>query len=100
MLDHRALAAHVLRALASAQSRGRLVRLDELAPALDVRREDVRKVVTQLDAEGHVDAMRMRLTMTGLALAASMRDCKLASARGKPAAGSYGNPPRPLARVA
>jgi DNA-binding IscR family transcriptional regulator len=81
MIDHRAVAAHVLRNLASAQSRGRLVRLDELALAIGVRREDVRDVVTQLDAEGHVDAKRMRLTMTGLALAASMRECKLAAPR-------------------
>jgi DNA-binding IscR family transcriptional regulator len=81
MIDHRAVAAHVLRNLASAQSRGRLVRLDELALAIGVRREDVRDVVTQLDAEGHVDGKRMRLTMTGLALAASMRECKLAAPR-------------------
>jgi hypothetical protein len=81
MLDHRAVAAHVLRTLASAQSRGRLVRLDELALAIGVRREDVRDVVTQLHAEGHADALRLRLTMSGLALAASMRECKLAPPR-------------------
>lgn len=81
MLDHRAVAAHVLRNIAAAQSKGRLVRLDELALQIGVRREDVRDVVSQLHAEGHVDAMRMRLTMTGLALAASMRECKLAAPR-------------------
>jgi hypothetical protein len=81
MIDTRALAAHVLRALASAQSRGRLVRTDELALSIGVRRDDVRYVITQLHAEGHVDAERMRLTMTGLALAASMRECKLAQVR-------------------
>lgn len=75
--DPRPLAAHVLRHLARAQSLGRLVRLDELAGDLGVRREDVRDVVRRLHAEGHVDAQRMRLTMTGLALAASMKDCKL-----------------------
>lgn len=81
MIDHRAVAAHVLRALAAAQSRGRLVRSDELASQLGVRREDVRDVVSQLHAEGHVDALRMRLTMSGLAVAASMRECKLAEPR-------------------
>lgn len=73
----RALAAHVVRRLAYAQSRGRLVRLDELAAEIGVRREDVRHVVARLHSEGHVDVQRMRLTMTGLALAAAMKDCKL-----------------------
>jgi Mn-dependent DtxR family transcriptional regulator len=77
----RPVAAHVLRHLARAQSRGRLVRLDELACDIGVRREDVRSAVTSLHAEGHVDAQRMRLTMTGLALAAAMRECKIREPR-------------------
>lgn len=86
-LDLHAVAAHILRYLAGEQSRGRLVRLDEIACAIGVRRADVRRVVTSLHAEGHVDAQRMRLTMTGLALAASMRDLPLRAARvAKPAA--------------
>lgn len=75
------VAAHVLRHLARAQSRGRLVRLDELATEIGVRREDVRDVVSSLHAEGHVDAQRMRLTLSGFAVAASMRDCKLREPR-------------------
>jgi DNA-binding GntR family transcriptional regulator len=71
------IAAHVLRHLARSQMRGRPVRLDELARAIGVRREDVRHVVTRLHHEGHVDVRRMRLTMTGLALAVAMRECKL-----------------------
>jgi Mn-dependent DtxR family transcriptional regulator len=81
LLDRKALAANVLRHLARAQSRGRLVRLDELASEIGVRREDVRDVVTDLHAEGHVDAKRMKLTMTGLAIASSMRECKLRDVR-------------------
>lgn len=81
MIDHKAIAAHVLRHLAAAQSKGRLVRLDELAMTIGVRREDVRDVVAQLHTEGHVDAARLRLTMTGLAIAACMRECKLAAPR-------------------
>lgn len=80
-VDRKATAGHVLRHLAKAQSRGRLVRLDELASDMGVRREDVRDVVSSLHAEGHVDAKRMKLTMTGLALASAMRECKLRSAR-------------------
>ena len=71
------IAAHVLRNLARAQMKGRPVRLDELARSIAVRRDDVRHVVTQLHREGHVDVRRMRLTMTGLALAVAMRECKL-----------------------
>lgn len=77
----KAVAAHVLRHLARAQSRGQLVRLDELACEIGVRREDVRHAVTSLHAEGHVDAQRMKLTMTGFAIAASMRECKLRETR-------------------
>lgn len=80
-LDIKAVAARVLRHLAHEQSRGRLVRLDELARAVGVRRGDVRQVVASLHAEGHVDAQRMRLSMTGLALAASMREFKLREPR-------------------
>lgn len=80
-LDLKAIAARILRHLAHEQSRGRLVRLDELACTIGVRRGDVRRVVTSLDAEGHVDAQRMRLTMTGLALVASMRAFELRGPR-------------------
>jgi hypothetical protein len=81
LLVRKAVAAHVLRHLARAQSRGRLVRVDELACEIGVRREDVRHAVTSLHAEGHVDAQRMKLTMSGLAIASSMRECKLREVR-------------------
>lgn len=81
VLDRKAIAAHVLRHLANAQARGRMARLDELAMEVGVRRTDVREVVSQLDAEGHVDATRLKLTMTGLVLAASMRATKLRPVR-------------------
>jgi Mn-dependent DtxR family transcriptional regulator len=77
----RPVAAHVLRHLARAQARGRAVRLDELASDIGVRREDVRQAVSSLHSEGHVDAQRMRLTMTGFAIASSMRECKLREPR-------------------
>ena len=81
VLDLKAIAAHVLRALARAQLRGQLVRLDELAREVGVRKADVRLIVSTLHAEGHVDATRMKLTLTGLALAASMRDSRLRATR-------------------
>jgi len=81
LLVRKAVAAQILRHLARAQSRGQLVRLDELACDIGVRREDVRDVVASLHAEGHVDAQHMKLTMTGFAIAASMRECKLRNTR-------------------
>lgn len=78
---HRNVAAHVLRTLAVAQARGRVMHLDDVAGAIGVRHDDVREVVTRLHQEGHVDAKRMRLTMTGLVLASSMRPCKLNDVR-------------------
>ena len=86
MTNTQAVAAHVLRHLARAQSKGRLMHLDMLASDIGVRREDVRDVVSSLHEEGHVDAKRMKLTLSGFAIAASMRDCRLAMARAIPAA--------------
>jgi transcription initiation factor IIE alpha subunit len=80
-LDTRSIAAHVIVVLAHAQGLGRTVRLDELASEVGVRKADVRQVVTRLHAEGHADALRLRLTMTGLALATSLASCKLREPR-------------------
>ena len=77
--DSRALAAHVLRVLA--KPRARVLTIDDLAARVDARRDDVRQVVSQLHREGHVDALRMRPTMSGLSLATSMRACKLRDIR-------------------
>jgi hypothetical protein len=62
------LGAHVLQALAQAQSEGGTASLDTLTQALRVRRGDVRRTVSQLHREGFVDALRMRLTLAGFAL--------------------------------
>lgn len=81
------LAAHVLRVLADPHAEGRridlarlceLLGVDESAPAHEgvrektLRREDVRAAITRLDAEGFVDAARMRLTFTGFALGTAL----------------------------
>ena len=84
MIDNHALASHLLVALAHA--RGRLITIRDVADALGVRREDVRAMVTRLHLEGHVDATNLRLTLSGLALAASLDGCKLPSLRSRPAA--------------
>lgn len=84
MIDARALASHVLVALAHA--RGRLVTIRDVAESLGVRREDVRAMVTRLHLEGHVDATNLRLTLSGLAIAASLDGCKLPSLRSRPVA--------------
>jgi hypothetical protein len=88
-----ALATHTLRALLQAHRTRRHLDLDALCSVLGVeaedvpaqdgvrarrlRREDVRDAVRQLDVEGFVDATRMRLTLTGFALATSMAERRL-----------------------
>jgi hypothetical protein len=74
-------AAHVILFLAVEQARGRSVRLDELAEHVGIRRTDARAIVSRLHDEGHVDAVRLRVTMTGLAIAANLRMCKLRDVR-------------------
>jgi Mn-dependent DtxR family transcriptional regulator len=88
LLSSRGVAAHVILGLAAAQARGRTVRLDDLAERIGVRRSDVRAIVSRLHAEGHVDALRLRVTMTGLAIAASLRECKLREPRARPELGA------------
>jgi transcription initiation factor IIE alpha subunit len=77
--DPHALAAHVLRAIA--RPRRRVVTVDEVARTVGARREDVRRIVSRLHQEGFVDALRMRPTMAGLAVATSLRSCKLKDVR-------------------
>ena len=78
-MNSRVLAAHVLRAIA--RPRGRVVTVDDVARTVGARRADVRQVVTRLHQEGFVDALRMRPTLTGLALASALRACKLKDLR-------------------
>jgi Mn-dependent DtxR family transcriptional regulator len=76
------LAAHVLRALAASQEDEdsfSAPTLETLTEELGVRRADVRTTLSALHREGHVDVARMRLTMTGLALATAFNRAPLAS---------------------
>ncbi len=90
-IDNHSLAAHVIRLLGVAQAKGRAARLDELASDLGVRKTDVRDVVSRLHA-GHVDALRMKLTMSGLALAAALSGRKLRSPRRRAQSSSRASP--------
>lgn len=67
VINDQVLALRIVRAIAERQ--GKLTDLRDLAQELGVRRQDVRRVVTKLHIEGFVDALHMRLTMQGLALA-------------------------------
>jgi transcription initiation factor IIE alpha subunit len=80
-IDTKSIAAHVVVTLADAHADGRVLRLDELAADIGVRKADVRHVVTRLHAEGHVDALRLRLTLSGLALATSLGASELPDLR-------------------
>ncbi|MBI5537537.1 MAG: hypothetical protein HY898_32745 [Deltaproteobacteria bacterium] len=63
------LAPYVLQTLAKYQFEGRMCSLDDLAAEIRVRRADLRRTVSALHREGFVDALRMRLTLSGFALA-------------------------------
>ncbi len=87
-LDRQALATHVLRALGRAQVKGRALTIEDVARTLKVRKSDVRAIAAQLDTEGHVDALRLRLTLSGLALATAMEGKRLRPLRPRKAAAS------------
>jgi hypothetical protein len=70
-MNMQALSAHVLAALALAQTEGRRLDLESLTALLRVRRGDVRRAVSALHREGFVDALRMRPTMLGFVLGRS-----------------------------
>lgn len=99
-VEHRVLAAHVLRHLAREQKRGRAVRLDELAKAIEVRQKDVRAAVSKLHAEGYVNAQQMKLSLAGLAVATALEGEKLREIRRPAGAGRTYRLAMPLARVA
>ena len=83
------LSADVLRALYA--SRDERITLDDLCEKVGAnatpirdgirvrapRREDVREIVRRLDEEGFVDALRMKLTLQGFTLAASLTTRRL-----------------------
>jgi hypothetical protein len=71
-MNTQALSAHVLYTLALAQTEGRLANLETLTEALRVRRGDIRRCVSQLDREGYLDALHMRLTLAGFAIARAL----------------------------
>lgn len=67
------LAIYVLRALYRAQSAGRQTSLEEVSLTVGARKADVRSIVSTLHGQGHVDAVRMRLTLSGFAIASALR---------------------------
>jgi hypothetical protein len=65
--DDVVVAVHAMEFMRLAQAEGRRITALDLAESLQVRRADVRRVVSELDRRGHVDALRMRLTLLGFA---------------------------------
>lgn len=66
------LAPYVLRLLALAQTKGRPITLLDLSRELGVRKGDVRAAVSALHQAGHVDALRLRLSLSGFALGVAL----------------------------
>ncbi|MBK8259482.1 MAG: hypothetical protein IPK82_43350 [Polyangiaceae bacterium] len=71
-MNRKTIAAYVLRALAQAQMDGKVVTLAALTSELQVRKSDVRSVVTALHDQGYVDALRMKLSWQGFAIGSAL----------------------------
>lgn len=80
-MEPKTLAAHVLRSLAEAQMRRRPMTLASLVETLQVRKVDVRDVVSRLHAQGFLEATTMRLTLSGFAIGCSLKSAKLGKLR-------------------
>ena len=75
------LVAHILRAMSLAQREGRRVDLEGLTVELGARRADVRGVLSTMHRQGLLDVTKMRLTLSGFAMGASLADRSLAPVR-------------------
>lgn len=80
-MNTRTLSMYVLRALADAQIEGRRETLDTLVDRLEVRRRDVRSVVTSLHQQGLLDVIHMRLTLQGFAVGSALLQQELPALR-------------------
>jgi hypothetical protein len=80
-MQAKTLAPYVLRFLALNQINSRRTTLETLVDELKVRRADLRQTISALEAEGHLDSLHMRLTLTGFALGVGLVDVELASLR-------------------
>jgi len=68
---------HLLRAIARASARGRATDLETLSAEISVRKVDCRAALSTLHRQGYVDVLRMRPTLQGFALGASIRNATL-----------------------
>ncbi|MFW5740985.1 MAG: hypothetical protein ACOC1F_11530 [Myxococcota bacterium] len=92
------LALRIVRAIARRNGQA-LLTLHDLSDELRVERRDVRRVVSKLHTEGFVDALHMRLTMQGRALAAMLGRRSPARATRRPAPIAAGFGPHAPGRV-
>jgi hypothetical protein len=77
------LAIHVMKRLTIARTEEHLLTLRDLADELGVRKADVRATISRLHAQGYVDALRMRPTLSGFAIGAALADVELEPLRRK-----------------
>ena len=68
--------------VAKAAARGRSTDLEDLSTAIGVRKVDCHAALTTLHRQGYVDVLRMRPTLEGFALGASLRNATLEPVRG------------------
>ena len=71
-MNPKKLFSHLLSHLYRAQMEGRRITLDDLVKGVEVRRVDVRKVLSTMHQQNLIDVRVMRLTLMGFALASSL----------------------------
>ena len=76
-VDAELLAIHLLRELTTLQRAERTTNVAELARLVGVRRSDARAVLSRLHRQGYVDVTRMRVTLMGFAVGASLDGVEL-----------------------
>ena len=77
------LAGHILKTLAAAQQQGRKMSLDDLVAEVKARRVDVRATLSMLHRDDYLDAVKMRLTLRGFILGASLENVSLRPLRAR-----------------
>lgn len=84
VIDSGHLALHVVKAMTIAHKSGAQCTLDTLVQELQVRRADLRRVLSALHEEAIVDVLHMRLTLNGFAIGHALEGKALPPFRIKP----------------
>jgi hypothetical protein len=83
-MEPQTLTPYILQVLARHQLNGRRVHLQTVVDELRVRRGDVRRTISTLYQQGHLDLLSLRLTMSGFTIGVSLLESGLPELRCDP----------------